>query len=189
MIPFHALEDKNCINLVPIAATQDATQSASNVRCIPRIKCDYYTTNTGYIYNNGDGGNNMPTAATQNVLNTGIAQTALDHFRQYYEQQIMPLSNTACAEIQGFLDKGLEVGLLFKAVDIAIDNGVPKWPFVKAVLERFVTGGIKDIAAFEAHEAQRRQGKQSANDEWGDWDDAHGTFYGKKLSRQFEPGL
>lgn len=84
----------------------------------------------------------------------------------YLEKVSPSLSSQSQGDLSNFEDQlGTEVCL--HAFDVALDNGKNSWSYIKAILQRWSTAGVKCLADVEALEVQHERGKIGQNQNAG----------------------
>lgn len=76
---------------------------------------------------------------------------------RYIEQYFGALSSRSIQEIRACLEEQTEPELIRRAVDISVDNGVPKWAYCRSILNTWLVNGIKTREAADVYEARRKQ--------------------------------
>ncbi len=61
---------------------------------------------------------------------------------QFYSQKIGSATAAIEADISGFLAKGMEEALIIQAIQKALDRNIPRWSYIKAILNSLLSDGI-----------------------------------------------
>jgi len=80
------------------------------------------------------------------------AKQAMDYINQ---KTASLLSTTGFLEIQDFLQQGVEVALICRAIDASMDSGARNWVYAKRIIDNCIIKGILTLEAYEANEANR----------------------------------
>lgn len=76
---------------------------------------------------------------------------------EYIQKYFGILSSSSIQEIRACLEEKTEPQLIRRAVDISVDNGVPKWSYCRSILNTWLVNGVKTLEAAEAYESRRKQ--------------------------------
>lgn len=75
---------------------------------------------------------------------------------RYASNSLLAMSATAMEEIAGYVD-ALSEEIVRHAIDIALDNGVRKWAYVRAILMDYTAAGVKSVAEAKAYDERKRK--------------------------------
>ena len=70
---------------------------------------------------------------------------------KYVEQTLGIIGPNNMIELLSYLDDGIEVEVVIKAIDIALGNGVRNYSYVRSILNRWLSEGIKKSAQLTEH--------------------------------------
>ena len=76
---------------------------------------------------------------------------------EYIQKYFGILSSSSIQEIRACLEEETQPQLIRRAVDISVDNGVPKWSYCRSILNTWLVNGVKTLEAAEAYESRRKQ--------------------------------
>ncbi len=77
-------------------------------------------------------------------------------FRRFMDE-IHPTPSQSCIdEIRGYIEE-MGADCVLRAIDIAIDNKVPKWTYIRAVLQDKLREGVRSLANWDALEERRAE--------------------------------
>ena len=77
-------------------------------------------------------------------------------FRRFMDE-IHPTPSQSCIdEIRGYVEE-MGADCVLRAIDIAIDNKVPKWTYIRAVLQDKLREGVRSLADWDALEEKRAE--------------------------------
>ena len=87
-----------------------------------------------------------------------------------YEGNIGLMSRSVADSIQGYLDDGVEDGLICAAIEEAANNNVRKWNYVNRILSDKLNNGIKTLSAYrrekEAFEREKKPEKKKTKTDY-----------------------
>ena len=66
--------------------------------------------------------------------NKAVVVFGSNNIFHYVEQFFGILSPSSISEIKGFLEDGVSEDVIKRAIDISVDNGVPKWSYCRSIL-------------------------------------------------------
>ena len=69
----------------------------------------------------------------------------------YVNQTLGEIGPNNKLELLSYLDDGIEVEVVIKAIDIALGNGVRNYSYVRSILNRWLSNGIKNSAQLTEH--------------------------------------
>ena len=72
------------------------------------------------------------------------------------------MSRTALTEATDFASI-VELALICKAMDAAVDNGVKTWAYARSIIKRCIANGVLTVDAFALQETNRVAQKQRTN--------------------------
>ena len=95
-------------------------------------------------------------ASPLGLMEGGLGSAGRDTVERYAANSLLALSATAMEEIAGYVD-GLSEEIVRHAIDIALDNGVRKWTYVRAILMDYTAAGVKSVAEAKAYDERKRK--------------------------------
>ena len=113
----------------------------------------------------GDDGDSLRPAATS-LGEGGLGSGGRETVERYAANSLLALSATAMEEIAGYVD-GLSEAVVRHAIDIALDNGVRKWAYVRAILMDYTSAGVKSVAEAKAYDERKRRKNRSGGNKDG----------------------
>jgi len=101
---------------------------------------------------------NVRSKECKNVKNDDVSASA--EIFNFYNNNFGLITNFEAESIGTFLDDGVEVALIIKAMQIAIENKVRNWGYVKKILQNKLDAGVKTIEQFNQFEKEREFKKE-----------------------------
>ena len=99
--------------------------------------------------------NSLRPAATS-LMEEGLGNRGRETVERYASNSLLAMSATAMEEIAGYVD-ALSEEIVRHAIDIALDNGVRKWAYVRAILMDYTAAGVKSVAEAKAYDERKRK--------------------------------
>ncbi|MCC0636832.1 DnaD domain protein [Clostridioides sp. ES-S-0001-02] len=100
-------------------------------------------------------------------------QSELDktvYIKKYYESYIGVITPNNFVELMSYLDDGMELEVIIRAIDEAVGSGVKNYRYVKTILNNWIEAGVKTSLElteyqneFERKKKSRQEKKQSNN--------------------------
>lgn len=108
-----------------------------------------------------DGGDTLP---SENPFSDSYVQSDGDPLVSYAADNIRNLSGDSMGELLSYRDQ-LPDDVIRLAINIACDNGAPRFSYVRRILEGYVEQGIHSVADAKASNEQFRQSHSKATDD------------------------
>lgn len=108
----------------------------------------------------------------------------------YIENIVGPLNGTSLQIVTSWLDDGMEFELIKKAVDISANNNVPKFNYMKSIVNSWISSNVKTVEKYNLwHKTnfQHKNSNQKYNGTFQEYDyDAIEKLAAKKLEEKFK---
>jgi len=114
---------------------------------------------------------NVRSKECKNVKNDDVSASA--EIFNFYNNNFGLITNFEAESIGTFLDDGVEVALIIKAMQIAIENKVRNWGYVKKILQNKLDAGVKTIEQFNQFEKERELKKEKKTLKFNKVDQLH----------------
>ena len=96
-----------------------------------------------------------------NPYGEGVTRLSTDTIQAYAANQLTVMSPRAMEELNGYVDD-LSEDIVRHAIDNALDQGVRKWAYAKAILNDYVSDGVRSMEeALDCDERHRKKRKGS----------------------------
>lgn len=80
-----------------------------------------------------------------------------------YLDKVNPMASQQSIDAMIVYEQAMGTDVCLRAIDIALDNKKATWAYIKAILQRWSSAGVKCIADIEALEIQHERGKEAKN--------------------------
>lgn len=104
------------------------------------------------------------------VINEQPQQDKTVYIKKYFEKYIGVITPNNFLELLGFLDDGVELEVIIRAIDEAVGSGVKNYRYVKTILNNWIEANVKTSLElteyqneFERKKKSRQEKKQSSN--------------------------
>ena len=102
-----------------------------------------------YKYRNKDSSINDSSINDSSINDSSIKNNK--EVINYVNQTLGEIGPNNKLELLSYLDDGIEVEVVIKAIDIALGNGVRNYSYVRSILNRWLSNGIKNSAQLTEH--------------------------------------
>ncbi|KPI53106.1 replication protein [Clostridioides difficile] len=104
------------------------------------------------------------------VINEQSESDKTVYIKKYFEKYIGVITPNNFIELMSYLDDGMELEVVIRAIDEAIANGVKNYKYVKTILNNWIEAGVKTSLElteyqneFERKKKSKQEKKQSSN--------------------------
>ncbi|MCI9975569.1 MULTISPECIES: DnaD domain protein [unclassified Clostridioides] len=120
------------------------------------------------------------------IITINKEQEESAYIKKYFEKYIGVITPNNFLELLGFLDDGMEVDVIIRAIDEATSNGVKNYRYIKTILNNWIEVGIKTNLDLTEYQNEYKKKKRKSNSLGGLKNDKQGKRNSQTKSTELD---